>query len=404
MSPQDPQIIHQRRWKILAVLSLSLVIIGLDNTVLNVALPTLQRTSTPRASTLQWIVDAYLLVFAGLLLTMGTLGDRFGRKRALQAGLAVFGAAQPRRCARLETSDQLIAVRALMGVGGALIMPATLSIITNIFPREERGKAIGVWAGMAAVGIGLGPLVGGLLLEWFSWRVGVLAQRPGRARRARRRPRASCPDSRDPKPGAFDLVGALLSVGALVALVYGDHRGAGRGLARPAHRRAASASRPCSARVRRLGAAARRRRCSTSASSATRASASRRSAISSASFALMARSSLITQYLQFAHGYIAARGRRGDGAARVRARRRRRRARTKLVRACSARPASSRAGCSRLALVLERLAALVAAHGLLGARAHRVRRRVLDGQRHGAGDRLRHGRGRRGEGRASPRR
>ena len=157
---------YARRWKTLAVLSLSLVIIGLDNTILNVALPSLQEQFDASASTLQWIVDAYLLVFAGLLLTMGTLGDRFGRKLALQSGLALFGGASL-AVLLVETSAQLIAVRAVMGVGGALIMPATLSIISNVFPREERGKAIGVWAGMASVGIGLGPLAGGLLLEYF---------------------------------------------------------------------------------------------------------------------------------------------------------------------------------------------------------------------------------------------
>src|SRR5262249_25020691 len=149
-------------------LSLSLLIIGLDNTILNVALPSLQEEFGASTSTLQWIVDAYLLVFAGLLLTMGTLGDRFGRKRALQAGLVLFGSAS--LCVLfVSSSGQLIAVRSVMGIGGALIMPATLSIITNVFPREERSKAIGIWAAFAAIGIGLGPLFGGLLLKFFDW-------------------------------------------------------------------------------------------------------------------------------------------------------------------------------------------------------------------------------------------
>src|ERR687883_1950310 len=163
-----PSQIHARRWKTLAVLSLSLVIIGLDNTILNVALPSLQEEFDASTSTLQWMVDSYLLVFAGLLLTAGTLGDRFGRKFALQGGLALFGGASLAALV-VDTSGQLIAVRAAMGLGGALIMPATLSIISNVFPREERGKAIGVWAGMASIGIGLGPLCGGLLLEYFDW-------------------------------------------------------------------------------------------------------------------------------------------------------------------------------------------------------------------------------------------
>src|SRR3954453_7322487 len=163
----DP-VVYARRWKTLAVLALSLLIIGLDNTILNVALPNLQESFDASTSTLQWIVDAYLLVFAGLLLTMGTLGDRFGRKRALQAGLALFGGASLAVLV-VDSANGLIAVRAAMGVGGALIMPATLSILTNGFPREGGGRAIGIWAGMASMGIGLGPLMGGLLLEWFDW-------------------------------------------------------------------------------------------------------------------------------------------------------------------------------------------------------------------------------------------
>ncbi|MGI9657835.1 MAG: MFS transporter, partial [Gaiellaceae bacterium] len=152
---------YAKRWWTLAVLGLSLLIIGLDNTILNVALPTLQRDFDASASELQWMVDAYILVFAGLLLTMGALSDRFGRKRALQAGLGIFGAASI-AAVFAETSGQLIAARAVMGIGGALIMPATLSIITHVFPREERGKAIGIWAAIAGIGIGLGPLLGGV--------------------------------------------------------------------------------------------------------------------------------------------------------------------------------------------------------------------------------------------------
>src|SRR3954467_1349020 len=132
---------YARRWKTLAVLSLSLLIIGLDNTILNVALPSLQEHFDPSSPTLQGIVDAYLLVFAGLLLTAGTFGDRFGRKYALLAGLALFGGASL-AVLLVNSATGLIAVRGVMGVGGALIMPATLSVISNVFPREERAKAI----------------------------------------------------------------------------------------------------------------------------------------------------------------------------------------------------------------------------------------------------------------------
>jgi EmrB/QacA subfamily drug resistance transporter len=218
MTPTSPSKVYERRWKTLAVLALSLLIIGLDNTILNVALPSLQKEFDASSSTLQWIVDSYLLVFAGLLLTMGTLGDRFGRKLALQCGLVLFGGASLAVLV-VQTSDQLIAVRAAMGVGGALIMPATLSIISNVFPKEERGKAIGIWAGMASVGIGLGPLFGGLLLEYFDWSSVFLVNVPV-AFGALLLGIWLVPESRDPKPGAFDVPGAALSVAALTALVY----------------------------------------------------------------------------------------------------------------------------------------------------------------------------------------
>jgi EmrB/QacA subfamily drug resistance transporter len=210
---------YARRWKTLAVLSLSLLIIGLDNTILNVALPSLQEHFDASSSTLQWIVDSYLLVFAGLLLTMGTLGDRFGRKLALQAGLLLFGGASLAVLV-VDSANGLIAVRAAMGIGGALIMPATLSIISNVFPREERGKAIGIWAGMASMGIGLGPLMGGLLLEWFDWSSVFLLNVPVAAA-AMAAGAWLVPESRDPEPGAFDFPGAILSITALTALVYG---------------------------------------------------------------------------------------------------------------------------------------------------------------------------------------
>jgi EmrB/QacA subfamily drug resistance transporter len=213
----DPKV-YARRWKTLAVLSLSLLIIGLDNTILNVALPSLQEHFGCSSSTLQWIVDSYLLVFAVLLLTMGTLGDRFGRKRALQGGLVLFGGAS--LCVLVvDSSSQLIAVRSAMGIGGALIMPATLSIISNVFPREERSKAIGIWAAFAAVGIGLGPLFGGLLLEFFDWKAVFLLNVPVSAI-ALAAGFVLVPNSRDPKPGAFDFPGVALSVGTLGTLVY----------------------------------------------------------------------------------------------------------------------------------------------------------------------------------------
>jgi EmrB/QacA subfamily drug resistance transporter len=211
--------IYARRWKTLGVLSLALLVIGLDNTILNVALPSLQQEFDASTPTLQWMVDSYLLVFAGLLLAMGTLGDRFGRKRALLIGLILFGGSSL-AVLLVENSTQLIVVRCLMGVGGALIMPATLSIISNVFPREERAKAIGMWSAMAAIGIGLGPLTGGLLLEYFDWSSVFLVNMPV-AFLALALGVRLVPESKDPLPGRFDLAGVALSVGTLVSLVFG---------------------------------------------------------------------------------------------------------------------------------------------------------------------------------------
>jgi EmrB/QacA subfamily drug resistance transporter len=214
----DPAV-YARRWKTLIVLSLSLLIIGLDNTVLNVALPTLQTHFDTSGSTLQWIVDAYLLSFACLLLTMGTFGDRFGRRRMLQIGLVLFGATSV-AAALAGSAAQLIALRAGMGIGGAMIMPATLSVITDVFPREERAKAMAIWSAMAGIGVGLGPFVGGVLIEWFDWSAVFWLNVPivavaflGGVKYV--------PESRDQHPGAFDVPGAALSVATLVSLVYG---------------------------------------------------------------------------------------------------------------------------------------------------------------------------------------
>jgi EmrB/QacA subfamily drug resistance transporter len=213
-----PEQKYQRRWFTLIVLSLSLVIIGLDNTILNVALPTLQRDLNANASELQWMVDSYVLVFAGLLLTMGAVGDRFGRAGALSSGLIIFGAASL-VAAQTDTAGQLIAARAVMGIGGALIMPATLSIITDVFPREERGRAIGIWAGVAGAGIGLGPILGGLLLEYFWWGSVFLVNVPI-VLAAIIAGYFLVPTSRDPNATPLDIPGAALSMIAISSLVY----------------------------------------------------------------------------------------------------------------------------------------------------------------------------------------
>ena len=201
------------------VLSLSLVVIGLDNTILNVALPTLVRELSATQSDLQWMIDSYVLIFAGLLLTMGSFGDRFGRKRALLIGLVIFGVASF-GSSMATSATQLIAGRAVMGIGAALIMPSTLSIITTIFTGKELGKAIGIWAGVAGIGIVGGPVIGGWLLEHFWWGSVFLVNIPIVAV-ALALALWLIPESKDPKATPLDLVGAGLSIAALVTLVYG---------------------------------------------------------------------------------------------------------------------------------------------------------------------------------------
>jgi EmrB/QacA subfamily drug resistance transporter len=197
----------------------SLLVIIIDDTIINVAVPTLQRELGASASALQWVVDAYIVVFAGLLLTMGALGDRFGRKRFLQLGLLVFAGASVLG-AYAGSASQLIVARALMGVGGALIMPSTLSVITDVFPRGERVKAIGIWTGTASLGIPLGPVVGGWLLEHLWWGSVFLLNLPI-ALAALAGGWILVPESRHPTPPRPDLPGLALSVVALASLVYG---------------------------------------------------------------------------------------------------------------------------------------------------------------------------------------
>jgi len=222
---------EERRWWILVVLCFSLLVIVLDNSILNVAIPTIVRELDATNSQLQWMVDSYTLVFAGLLLTAGSLGDRFGRRPALQLGFVIFGLGSL-ASALANDANQLIGTRAFMGIGGAFIMPATLSIITNVFPARERGKAIGVWAATAGVAIALGPLTGGFLLEHFYWgsiflvnlpivALGVLAGV------------FLIPNSKDPAPPRLDPVGAVLSIAGLSALLYAVIEGPERGWTDP---------------------------------------------------------------------------------------------------------------------------------------------------------------------------
>ncbi|KJY34806.1 multidrug MFS transporter [Streptomyces sp. NRRL S-495] len=218
---------HRRRWAILGTLVLALLVVVLDNSILNVAMKTIASPAPTgigaSQSDLEWSINSYTLVFAGLLFTSGLLGDRFGRKRALLAGMVVFGLASL-LSALASTPGELIGYRALMGVGGALAMPATLAIIMNVFERAEQPKAIGIWAGAVGLAIAIGPITGGLLIEHFWWGsvflvnvpiviVAVIAMA------------LLVPESKDPKPGRMDPVGVLLSIIGLVALIYGIIKG-----------------------------------------------------------------------------------------------------------------------------------------------------------------------------------
>jgi len=210
---------YDKRWWSLGVLCLSLLVVMIGNTSLNVALPSLSKALGATNTELQWLVDAYSLIFAGFLFTAGAVGDRFGRKGIMQAGLVLFGLATAYAAFFADTATSLIATRAVMGLGGAMIMPATLSILTNIFPGEERARAVAIWAGISGSGVALGPLLSGFLLEHYSWHsvflinipVIILALIAGHF---------LIPKTVDPEHTHLDPIGAGLSVVGLVAIVY----------------------------------------------------------------------------------------------------------------------------------------------------------------------------------------
>jgi EmrB/QacA subfamily drug resistance transporter len=207
------------RWLALGVLCVTLLMVALDNTVLNVALPTLVRDLHASTTQLQWVVDAYILVFAGLLLVSGSIADRVGRKKVFCAGLLAFAAGSA-WAAFSGSTGMLIAARASMGIGGATMMPATLSLVTSIFTEPaERQRAIGLWAGTSGLGIALGPIIGGLLLAHFWWGSVFLVNIPiavaGFALAI-----WLIPDSRNPASRKPDLPGAALSIAGLGLLLW----------------------------------------------------------------------------------------------------------------------------------------------------------------------------------------
>ena len=213
------------RWSALAVLCLPVLLISIDMTVLGIAVPALSASLRPSSAQLLWIVDLYSFLVAGLLVLMGSLGDRIGRRRLLLIGALAFGVASI-LAAFAPTAAALIAARALLGLGGATLMPSTLGLLRTIFTdRGERRTAVAIWAAGFSAGAVLGPILGGLLLEHYWWGSVFLINVPvmvvfviaGRA---------LLPEARDPAPGPFDLISALLSIAGLLAVVYALKEGA----------------------------------------------------------------------------------------------------------------------------------------------------------------------------------
>ncbi len=210
---------NPRRWAILAVLCLAVFVTVLDGTIVNVALPTLSLELGASTRQLQWIVDAYLLVFTGLLLAAGGLGDRFGRKPMLVAGLVLFGLTSA-FAGSAGSANELIAGRALMGIGAAMIFPATLAILTNVFSDPvERAKAIGIWSAVSGIAVAAGPITGGWLLERFWWGSVFYINVPV-VIVAVAATVVLVPDSKENNAPALDFGGLVLSVAAIAALVF----------------------------------------------------------------------------------------------------------------------------------------------------------------------------------------
>ncbi|MFF4256474.1 MFS transporter [Streptomyces sp. NPDC001663] len=209
---------HPQRWLILGVICLAQLTVLLDNTVLNVAIPSLTKELGAETSDIQWMINAYSLVQSGLLLTAGSAADRYGRKKMLIAGLALFGVGSL-VAGLADTTGQLIAARAGMGVGGALLLTTTLAVAMQIFTPEEQPKAIGIWAAVNALGFAIGPLLGGFMLNHFWWGAIFLINLPvvalGLVAVV-----ALVPESKNPRGDRPDLLGALLSTIGMASLVF----------------------------------------------------------------------------------------------------------------------------------------------------------------------------------------
>ncbi|MGW5445071.1 MFS transporter [Streptomyces asiaticus] len=214
-----PDLAPRQRWLVLAICCMSLLIVSLDNTILNIALPSIQRDLHTSVSGLQWTVDAYTLVLASLLMLSGSTADRVGRRRTFQAGLVIFTAASL-LCSLAPGLGWLVVARMLQAVGGSMLNPVAMSIISNTFtdPRE-RARAIGVWSGVVGISMAAGPIIGGALVESAGWRSIFWLNVPiGLA--ALFLTRRYVPESRAPRARRVDPVGQALVIGLLVALTY----------------------------------------------------------------------------------------------------------------------------------------------------------------------------------------
>jgi len=219
----------RREWTAFVVLLLPLLLVSMDISVLFFAIPSIDRDLAPSATQQLWIFDAYAFALAGLLITMGSLGDRIGRRRLLLFGALAFSAASV-AAAYANSPEMLIAARALLGVGGATLMPSTMGLVRNMFRDErQRGRAIGIWSGAMAGGIALGSVLSGVMLEHFWWGSVFLINVPAMVLLLVLVPML-VPEYKDPNPGRFDLLSVPLSMGAVLPVVYGVKESAAHGL------------------------------------------------------------------------------------------------------------------------------------------------------------------------------
>lgn len=224
--------IYNRRWKILATLCASLLLVTIGNSSLNLALPTLARELSLSTLQLTWIVDIYSLVFASLLFTTSAVADRYGRKTIMQAGLFIFLLATVYAGFVATSGIELIIARGVMGIGGAMVMPTTLSIINNVFPRSERAKAIAIWSGLAGGGVALGSIATGFLIEHYSWHsVFIFSAVIGAIGFVFNQ--VLTPNTRDEHETPVDWLGGVLSAIGLMGLVYGIIESPSHGLVDP---------------------------------------------------------------------------------------------------------------------------------------------------------------------------